>query len=115
MVESAASALRELIEDPDTPKGVRLKAALAVLNTVGVAAKQAAGEDDIYYLDKAKKAAPEATAPAPQPAPEAVVEAASEALPAGPFRPAAPCPCGSGQLHASCCGPFFELPMPRAA
>ena len=117
LVASAAGALREIIEHPDTPKGVRLKAALAVLNTVSAAAKQAGGEDGFFFLDHPTEIAASAAA-APQPPPVAESEPVAarltpqeELLLNDPFHPAAPCPCESGQPFGSCRAPLFaEIP-----
>ena len=120
LVDSAAAALRQILADPDTAPGIRLKAALAVMNTVTAASKQE--DTKMFYLDEAQAAGliPAASAePAPpsEPAPGTEAEAtparqdatiASSSLTA--------CLCGSGKKHWVCCGlDPMVLPLPRAA
>ena len=121
LVASAVEALREIIEDPETPKGIRLKAALAVLNTVSAAASKKSSPEigEVYYLDASEPEPEPAAAPAPPVAQSTSEEIAAEIeriRASDPFHPSAPCPCESGLDYGSCCGPIFDgMPDSRAA
>ena len=124
LVETAVLTLRDILTDLDCAPGIRLKAALAVLNTVAAAPKQETQK--MFYLDEA--AAAGITMPEPvlveAAQPEAAQpEAAAPALEEDPAiqsdiarSPASACLCGSGKKFWRCCGGDpVPLPKPRAA
>ena len=116
LVDSAAAALRDLIEDPGTPASVRLKAALSVLTTVA-AAKPAVSES--FFLDNQPPAAaeppPEPASPVTQSIEPAVELALAEPTPDTAPSPATACLCGSGKKFWRCCLVPDALPATRAA
>ena len=134
LVETAVLTLRDILTDLDCAPGIRLKAALAVLNTVSAVPKQE--KEEMFYLDEAAEAGitvpaavePETTQPEtaqPGIALPATQSAGSEAEPeaSGPaidddiaHSPASACLCGSGKKFWRCCGADpVPLPKPRAA
>ena len=126
LVDTAVATLRDILSDLDCAPGIRLKAALAVLNTVATAPKQET--EEMFYLDEA--AAAGITVPEPaQPDPPQVAgqtagpEATGPAIEDDPAiqsdiarSPASACLCGSGKKFWRCCGGDpVPLPKPRAA
>ena len=128
LVDDAVAALRNIVTDFDCAPGIRLKAALAILNGASAAPKQETPER--FFLDEAaaagfiphepaqpdppqvadRTASPEGNVPADLPAedPEIVSDVARS--------PASACLCGSGKKFWRCCGADpVPLPKPRAA
>ena len=125
LVDDAVAALREIVTDLDCAPGIRLKAALAILNGASTAPKQEAPE--MFYLDEAAAAGFTGQELAPPDPPQVAGQTASpEAAPPEPSEPpvnddmapspSSACICGSGRKFWRCC--FVEpvpLPKPRAA
>ena len=99
LADAAVAALRDILENPKTAAGVRLKAALAVLNAVTAAAPAAEPET--------QPAAPEQSVQTPEPAPLEVQMAEFLDVPTTPDLaddPITSCNCGSGKKAWRCCG-----------
>ena len=118
----AIETIREILDDPQAPASVRLRAALAVMQTAATPPapkKQVQLEIEKIVVHRNPTPVSEAgLAPAPpDPSPEnAHNDAQSVPLPPS-ARPAKigrnePCPCGSGQKFKRCC---LGKPVPQAA
>ena len=130
LVDAAVACLRDIVTDLDCAPGIRLKAALAILNAAAAVPKQEAPE--MFSLDAVAAAGLAAPVPAqPDPPQLADLTAGPEAaLPEAALpeendpaiesdiarSPASACLCGSGKKFWRCCGADpVPLPKPRAA
>jgi len=119
MAPDAYAAVRTLLADPATPAGVRLKAALAIIDRANAPLPDPPRASAAEILENVHSFAQSAPPDDAQPAPVAKSEAPS----APPYPPPSPkigrnepCPCGSGMKFKRCClgKPDFQHPAPIA-
>jgi uncharacterized protein YecA (UPF0149 family) len=117
LIPQAFEAINQILADPKTPAGVRLKAALALIELATTPPPPKKQIELVLSTPEPSKPVP-SPKPAPQPAKEAAPIVHNPAPPL-PYRRESPkigrneaCPCGSGQKHKRCC---LNKPLATAA